>query len=204
MAGPPTWCNCICVFCIFCVCVFRICVSYLNWRLFALKDRRPGLSVSHSGYLGCRSWPVAITISDQRSTLFSFFGEIQTMFSASRPQMVKRHWVKPGAVVIDCGKFKAWHQALLQSYHWPMPFKIDYWDLKLFLGINSIPDSTKKTGQRLVGDVDYDDVSIVQITQNWLPILWGVSNSFTLQVGSSRLPIFSYIWWWWWWCYCLV
>ena len=70
MAGPPTWCNCICVFC---VCVFRICVSYLNWRLFALKDRRPGLSVSHSGYLGCRSWPVAITISDQRSTLFSFF-----------------------------------------------------------------------------------------------------------------------------------
>ena len=46
-----------------------------------------------------------------------------------------------------------------------MPFKIDYWDLKLFLGINSIPDSTKKTGQRLVGDVDYDDVSIVQIRQ---------------------------------------
>ena len=28
----------------------------------------------------------------------------------------------------------------------------------MLLGINSIPDSTKKSGQRLVGDVDYDEV----------------------------------------------
>ena len=41
--------------------------------------------------------------------------------------MVKRDWVKPGAVVIDCG-------------------------------INSLPDPSKKSGQRLVGDVDYAQV----------------------------------------------
>jgi methylenetetrahydrofolate dehydrogenase (NADP+)/methenyltetrahydrofolate cyclohydrolase/formyltetrahydrofolate synthetase len=46
------------------------------------------------------------------------------------PEMVKADWVKPGAVVIDCG-------------------------------INSIPDATKKTGQRLVGDVAYEEVSKV-------------------------------------------
>ena len=44
------------------------------------------------------------------------------------PQMVKRDWVKPGAVVIDCG-------------------------------INPIPDPSKKSGYRLVGDVAYWEVS---------------------------------------------
>ena len=44
-----------------------------------------------------------------------------------RPEMVKKDWVKPGAVVIDCG-------------------------------INSLPDPSKKSGQRLVGDVDYGQV----------------------------------------------
>ncbi|KAK3865534.1 hypothetical protein Pcinc_028863 [Petrolisthes cinctipes] len=47
-----------------------------------------------------------------------------------RPEMVKGSWVKPRAVVIDCG-------------------------------INSIPDATKKSGSRLVGDVDYAEVSKV-------------------------------------------
>lgn len=47
--------------------------------------------------------------------------------AVGQPELVKRDWVKPGAVVIDCG-------------------------------INSIPDSSKKSGQRLVGDVFYSDV----------------------------------------------
>lgn len=46
------------------------------------------------------------------------------------PQLVKREWVKPGAVVIDCG-------------------------------ITSVPDPTKKSGKKLVGDVDFDEVSKV-------------------------------------------
>jgi len=47
-----------------------------------------------------------------------------------RAEMVKGDWVKPGAVVIDCG-------------------------------INAVPDATKKSGQRLVGDVAYEEVSKV-------------------------------------------
>ena len=43
----------------------------------------------------------------------------------------------------------------------------------IFKGINSIPDSTKKSGQRLVGDVDYDDVSCA------FPVCY--SNYFYLQ-----------------------
>ncbi|XP_050048637.1 C-1-tetrahydrofolate synthase, cytoplasmic [Dermacentor andersoni] len=47
-----------------------------------------------------------------------------------RPRMVKAEWVKPGAVVIDCG-------------------------------INAIPDATRSSGTRLVGDVDFDEVKKV-------------------------------------------
>ena len=48
--------------------------------------------------------------------------------AVGRPEMVKAHWVKPGAVVID-------------------------------VGINRIPDSTKKSGFRLTGDVAYEEVA---------------------------------------------
>ncbi|XP_044730108.1 C-1-tetrahydrofolate synthase, cytoplasmic [Chrysoperla carnea] len=47
-----------------------------------------------------------------------------------QPELVRGSWVKPGAVVIDCG-------------------------------INAIPDSTKKSGQRLVGDVAYEEARLV-------------------------------------------
>ncbi|XP_043274405.1 C-1-tetrahydrofolate synthase, cytoplasmic isoform X2 [Venturia canescens] len=46
------------------------------------------------------------------------------------PEFVQGSWIKPGAVVIDCG-------------------------------INSIPDATKKSGSRLVGDVAYKDAAEV-------------------------------------------
>jgi len=74
------------------------------------------------------------TVTICHSKTDDLFGVCRTadilVVAVGRPQMVKRHWVKPGAVVIDCG-------------------------------INSIPDSTKKSGQRLVGDVDYDEVADV-------------------------------------------
>nr|CAD7456254.1 unnamed protein product [Timema tahoe] len=47
-----------------------------------------------------------------------------------RAEMVKGSWIKPGAIVIDCG-------------------------------INSIPDETKKSGQRLVGDVAFEEAKKV-------------------------------------------
>lgn len=58
-----------------------------------------------------------------------------------QPQMVKGNWIKPGAVVIDCG-------------------------------INSIPDSTKNNGQRLVGDVDYKEA--MKIASYITPVPGGV------------------------------
>ncbi|EGD77864.1 MTHFD1L protein [Salpingoeca rosetta] len=45
--------------------------------------------------------------------------------AVGKPGLVQGAWIKPGAVVIDCG-------------------------------INPIPDSTKKSGRRLVGDVEFD------------------------------------------------
>jgi len=47
-----------------------------------------------------------------------------------QPEMVKGDWIKPGAVVIDCG-------------------------------ISSVPDKTKKSGQKLVGDVAFEEAKNV-------------------------------------------
>ncbi|XP_050295926.1 C-1-tetrahydrofolate synthase, cytoplasmic [Anthonomus grandis grandis] len=58
-----------------------------------------------------------------------------------RAHFVKKDWVKPGAVVIDCG-------------------------------INSLPDPTKKSGQKLVGDVAYDEVK--EVASHITPVPGGV------------------------------
>ncbi|CAB0035950.1 unnamed protein product [Trichogramma brassicae] len=58
-----------------------------------------------------------------------------------QPELVKGSWIKPGAVVIDCG-------------------------------INSIPDLTKKSGQRVVGDVAYDEA--FQVASYITPVPGGV------------------------------
>ncbi|CAH2003911.1 unnamed protein product [Acanthoscelides obtectus] len=58
-----------------------------------------------------------------------------------QPQFVKGDWIKPNAVVIDCG-------------------------------ISAIPDSTKKSGQRLVGDVAFDEAS--QVASYITPVPGGV------------------------------
>ena len=56
-------------------------------------------------------------------------------------QMVKRDWVKPGAVVIDCG-------------------------------INCLPDPSKKSGSRLVGDVAFQEV--LEVASALTPVPGGV------------------------------
>ncbi|RVE47497.1 hypothetical protein evm_007908 [Chilo suppressalis] len=58
-----------------------------------------------------------------------------------RAEMVKGSWIKPGAVVIDCG-------------------------------INPIPDPTKKSGQRLVGDVAYQEA--LGVASHVTPVPGGV------------------------------
>jgi methylenetetrahydrofolate dehydrogenase (NADP+)/methenyltetrahydrofolate cyclohydrolase/formyltetrahydrofolate synthetase len=61
--------------------------------------------------------------------------------AVGRAEMVKADWVKPGAVVIDCG-------------------------------INSLPDPSKKSGQRLVGDVAYKEVA--EVASHITPVPGGV------------------------------
>ena len=61
--------------------------------------------------------------------------------AVGQPQMVKKEWLKPGAVVID-------------------------------VGINYIPDDTKKSGQRLVGDVDFDGCK--EVASHITPVPGGV------------------------------
>ncbi|GLV43503.1 pugilist [Carabus blaptoides fortunei] len=58
-----------------------------------------------------------------------------------QPELVKGSWIKPGAVVIDCG-------------------------------INAIPDPTKKSGQRLVGDVCFAEAA--QVASYITPVPGGV------------------------------
>lgn len=61
--------------------------------------------------------------------------------AVGQAEMVKGNWIKPGAVVIDCG-------------------------------INALPDASKKSGQRLVGDVDFREA--LPIASHLTPVPGGV------------------------------
>ena len=61
--------------------------------------------------------------------------------AAGNPTFISGSWIKPGAVVIDCG-------------------------------INAIPDPSKKSGQRLVGDVNFDEA--VEVASHITPVPGGV------------------------------
>ncbi|XP_054154252.1 C-1-tetrahydrofolate synthase, cytoplasmic-like [Oppia nitens] len=71
-----------------------------------------------------------------------------------QPLMVKKDWIKPGAVVIDCG-------------------------------ITSIPDATKKSGSRLVGDVDYDECK--QVAGAITPVPGGVGPMTVAMLISNTV-----------------
>ncbi|OWK58799.1 C-1-tetrahydrofolate synthase, cytoplasmic [Lonchura striata] len=65
------------------------------------------------------------TCHSKTSTLAEEVGKADILVvAAGRAEMVKGEWIKPGAIVIDCG-------------------------------INHVPDSTKASGKRVVGDVAY-------------------------------------------------
>lgn len=74
--------------------------------------------------------------------------------ASRQPKMVKKSWIKPGAVVID-------------------------------VGINSIPDSTKKSGHALVGDVDYEEMMGVA---GWVtPVPGGVGPMTVAMLMKNTL-----------------
>lgn len=70
------------------------------------------------------------------------------------PRMVKKDWVKPGAVIID-------------------------------VGINSIEDKTRKSGTRLVGDVDYDEVK--EVASKITPVPGGVGPCTVAMLLNNTL-----------------
>lgn len=74
--------------------------------------------------------------------------------AVGRAQMVKKSWLKPGAVVIDCG-------------------------------INVIPDATKKSGTRLVGDVDFDDCK--EVASAITPVPGGVGPMTVAMLISNTV-----------------
>ena len=74
--------------------------------------------------------------------------------AAGSPELVKGSWVKPGAVVIDCG-------------------------------ITSVPDSTKKSGKRLVGDVAFDEVS--KVASAITPVPGGVGPMTVAMLISNTV-----------------
>lgn len=71
-----------------------------------------------------------------------------------KPELVKGDWLKPGAVVIDCG-------------------------------INSIPDASKASGKKLVGDVDFE--SARQVASYITPVPGGVGPMTVSMLLSNTM-----------------
>ncbi|XP_030765230.1 C-1-tetrahydrofolate synthase, cytoplasmic isoform X2 [Sitophilus oryzae] len=71
-----------------------------------------------------------------------------------RPEFVKGDWIKPGAVVIDCG-------------------------------INALPDNTRKCGQRLVGDVAYNEAK--EVASYITPVPGGVGPMTVAMLISNTV-----------------
>ncbi|XP_067894589.1 C-1-tetrahydrofolate synthase, cytoplasmic isoform X1 [Heterodontus francisci] len=73
---------------------------------------------------------------------------------AGKAEMVKGNWIKPGAVVIDCG-------------------------------INYIPDSTKSSGKRVVGDVAYNEAK--QVASYITPVPGGVGPMTVCMLMANTI-----------------
>lgn len=74
--------------------------------------------------------------------------------ACGQKELVKGSWIKPGAVVIDCG-------------------------------INVVPDSTKKSGRRLIGDVEF---AVAKKLASWItPVPGGVGPMTVAMLMQNTL-----------------
>ena len=87
-----------------------------------------------------------------------------------KPEFVQGSWIKPGAVVIDVGT----------NYIPGMPTL----SLSSF-NLTSPPDATKKSGQRLVGDVDFASAS--SVASHITPVPGGVGPMTVAQLMFNTL-----------------
>ena len=86
-----------------------------------------------------------------------------------KPEFVKGEWIKPGAVVVDVGTN---YIPGMYPYH-------------VILVLTLRPDATKKSGQRLVGDVEFASASTVA---SWItPVPGGVGPMTVAMLISNTL-----------------
>ena len=91
----------------------------------------------------------------------TFDRKTNVCYFLGRANMVKGSWIKPGAVVIDCG-------------------------------INSIDDSSKKSGYKLVGDVEYDDAA--KVAGHITPVPGGVGPMTVALLMKNTVLAASRAW----------
>jgi methylenetetrahydrofolate dehydrogenase (NADP+) / methenyltetrahydrofolate cyclohydrolase / formyltetrahydrofolate synthetase len=94
-----------------------------------------------------------------------------------QPQLVQGSWIKPGAVVIDVGA----------NY---IPGMLVSSLSSLYL--TSSPDPTKKSGQRLVGDVDFASAS--RVASHITPVPGGVGPMTVAQLMFNTLKSAERLW----------
>ncbi|RDD42153.1 C-1-tetrahydrofolate synthase, cytoplasmic [Trichoplax sp. H2] len=109
--------------------------------------------------------PIAKLLSNQNATVtvchsktVGLENEVKTadivVVAIGQSNAIKGDWIKPGAVVIDCG-------------------------------INQIPDSTKKSGFRLCGDVDFHEA---KMAASWItPVPGGVGPMTVAMLMSNAV-----------------
>jgi methylenetetrahydrofolate dehydrogenase (NADP+)/methenyltetrahydrofolate cyclohydrolase/formyltetrahydrofolate synthetase len=94
-----------------------------------------------------------------------------------QPEFVKGSWIKPGAVVIDVGT----------NYIPGMPISS-----LSSLYLTSSPDPTRKSGQRLVGDVDFASAS--SVASHITPVPGGVGPMTVAQLMFNTLKSAERLW----------
>jgi methylenetetrahydrofolate dehydrogenase (NADP+)/methenyltetrahydrofolate cyclohydrolase/formyltetrahydrofolate synthetase len=96
-----------------------------------------------------------------------------------KPEFVQGSWIKPGAVVIDVGT--NYIPGMLRS-----SIVLGHLWLTLF------SDPTKKSGQRLVGDVDY--ASVGRVASHITPVPGGVGPMTVAQLMFNTLKSAERLW----------
>jgi methylenetetrahydrofolate dehydrogenase (NADP+)/methenyltetrahydrofolate cyclohydrolase/formyltetrahydrofolate synthetase len=94
-----------------------------------------------------------------------------------KPEFVKGSWLKPGAIVIDVG-INYVPGKYVSSLH--------------FCSANCFQDATKKTGQRLVGDVEFSSAS--QIASYITPVPGGVGPMTVALLMENTLKSAERLW----------
>jgi methylenetetrahydrofolate dehydrogenase (NADP+) / methenyltetrahydrofolate cyclohydrolase / formyltetrahydrofolate synthetase len=95
-----------------------------------------------------------------------------------KPEFVKGSWIKPGAVVIDVG------------INYIPGWSCSFLDIGLFPMRNS--DASKKSGQRMVGDVDFAEASAA--ASHITPVPGGVGPMTVAMLMANTLKSAECLW----------